>query len=391
MNATNAALDTLFDGGPPLKIEHLLHVVKPDDPGIVRRVAIVAGVAWFPLLALSAVQEIVRRNGSLLAFALDFGAHARFLVAAPLFILAESWCLPLLGRITRHFLDSGMVQEGDCEDFVALVNGTRRALNSTWAEILTVVCAYAATAALQISAHNRELPFWSVQPENHGLVLSAAGQWHLWISLPLLFVLFFGWMWRQALWCHLLWRIARFDLKLVAAHPDQTGGLQFMETALRCFHPISFGLAAIVAGALANQIRDGAKIYDLRFFIVGLVVFVLMFFVAPFIAFVPPLRVLKRRGMLEYGALSCAVGHQFERKWIKAAGNVNAEALEAPDFSATTDLYQIVSNVYQIRYLPLSTRAVAELAVVTLIPFVPLVLMSVPLQVLLKGLKQILM
>src|SRR5262245_57201644 len=182
MNATNAALDTLFDGGPPLKIEHRLRLVRPGDPGILRRTAFVTAIAWFPLLLLTAVQEAIRRNGSLLAFLLDFGAHARFLVATPLFILAESWCLPLLGRITRHFLDTGMVREGDCEDFVALVNGTRRALNSMWAEVLTVICAYAATAALQLSAYNHQLPFWSVQPENHGLVLSAAGQWHAWIS-----------------------------------------------------------------------------------------------------------------------------------------------------------------------------------------------------------------
>jgi hypothetical protein len=221
--------------------------------------------------------------------------------------------------------------------------------------------------------------------------LSAAGLWHAWVSLPLLFILFFGWMWRQFLWSRLMWRIARFDLKLIAAHPDQAGGLKFLGTALRGYQPLVFALSTIVAGGLANQVRAGASIYDLRFLVVGLVLIILTLFVAPFIVFAPALRELRARGSIEYGRLSSAVGHEFETKWIRQGSrNINSEALEAPDFSATTDLYQIASNVYQIRYLPLSSRAIAELIVFTLIPLLPVVLFAVPMDVLMQSLKQIL-
>ena len=106
-------MDSLFDGGPPLKIEQNLGLIKPNDPGIVRRVSIVVLIGWVPLLVLTAVQDLLQNNGSWRAFMLDFGAYARFMFAAPLFNFAESRCLPALGRTTRHFIDSKIVREED--------------------------------------------------------------------------------------------------------------------------------------------------------------------------------------------------------------------------------------------------------------------------------------
>jgi hypothetical protein len=380
MNATNPTMENLFSGGPPLKIEQRLGLVKPDDPGIMRRAWLVILIGWVPLLVLTAVEEVFLHKSSWRAFVLDFGIHGRFLLAAPLFILAESACLPTLSRTARHFLDSGIVRDEDRSRFDVAVRSTLRLLNSTLAEVLTVALAYGTAAAVRASVG---IP---------NLTSSVAGLWQTWVSLPLLLVLFFGWIWRQLLWCRFMWRIARLDLKLIAAHPDQAGGLKFLGFALRGYCPLALALATIVAGGLANRLRDGVSPYDLRFFVIGLVLFVLVLFVAPFAVFVPVLRRLRGRGTLEYGALSCAVGQQFEAKWItNAKENVNSSALEAPDFSATTDLYQIASNVYQIRYLPLHARGIGELIVFTLIPIVPLVLFSVPLPVLVKSVKQILL
>jgi hypothetical protein len=146
-----------------------------------------------------------------------------------------------------------------------------------------------------------------------------------------------------------------------------------------------------VAGGLANQIRVGASLNDFRLLVVAFLLFVLAFFVAPFLVFTPALRRLRNRGTVEYGTLSCAVGHEFEAKWLNNGGrNDKSEALSAPDFSSTTDLYSIVSNVYQIRYLPFGSKEVGELIVFTLLPFVPVVLLSVPVDTLLRDLKQIL-
>ena len=65
--------------------------------------------------------------------------------------------------------------------------------------------------------------------------------------------------------------------------------------------------------------------------------------------------------------------------------------LEAPDFSATTDLYQVVSNVYDMGTIPLDLKDLVPLAIATLLPFVPVALMAVPLDVLLRQLANLLL
>jgi hypothetical protein len=101
--------DNLFDGGPPLGLQRRLGLIKDGDRRTGRRAVIVALITWFPLLVLTALDDILCGGGSLKYFLRDVGVSARFLVAAPLLVAAESWCLPRLSRIPRRFLDSGIV------------------------------------------------------------------------------------------------------------------------------------------------------------------------------------------------------------------------------------------------------------------------------------------
>ena len=52
--------------------------------------------------------------------------------------------------------------------------------------------------------------------------------------------------------------------------------------------------------------------------------------------------------------------------------------MDVPHFSATTDLYQVVSNVYQMKAFPIDTQDLIALIVVTLLPFLPALLFEIP-------------
>ena len=193
MSATHGTMENLFAGGPPLKIEQRLGLVTPSDPCIARRAAIVF-LGWVPLLVLTVVEDVLLHKRASRSFLLDFGVHARFLLAAPILVLAEAWCHPALGRITSYFVKSGIVGGKDRERFDAIIQSTMRLLNSTLAEVLTFISAYALAVGVRIA--------WQIPLR----ALSAPEFWQTWVSLPLLFVLFFGWLWRQFLWCRFLWR-----------------------------------------------------------------------------------------------------------------------------------------------------------------------------------------
>ena len=71
-------------------------------------------------------------------------------------------------------------------------------------------------------------PAWHVSTVAGVEVYSPAGWWHALVSLPLLFVLLLGWIWRVLVWTRFLYLMAGLDLKLVPAHPDRTAGLRFV-------------------------------------------------------------------------------------------------------------------------------------------------------------------
>jgi hypothetical protein len=95
--------------------------------------------------------------------------------------------------------------------------------------------------------------------------------------------------------------------------------------------------------------------------------------------------------MLHYGRLGSAVGAEFEQKWISRKVDIDASALEVPDFSAMTDLYQVVGNVYQVTDLPFGLKDLTPVVIAALIPFIPVVLMTVPLAEILNTVKSLLL
>jgi hypothetical protein len=218
------------------------------------------------------------------------------------------------------------------------------------------------------------------------------GWWHAAVSLPLLLVLVFGWICRLIIWTRFLWLVSRLDLRLVAAHPDGAAGLMFIGTSVTACSLIGFAFGLVVAGALANDVMRGAPASaSYPFIIGGLVVLVLVLFVGPLLMLADKLLHVGRQGVFDYGALASSVGREMERKWFNRPEGVDERALEVEHFSATTDLYQVVSNVYDINFLPVNLRAVILLIVNTLLPFLPVLFLALPFEVVFERLAKFLL
>jgi hypothetical protein len=103
------------------------------------------------------------------------------------------------------------------------------------------------------------------------------------------------------------------------------------------------------------------------------------------------LRIAKQRGIFEYGALAGDVGRLFEKKWLHRAGGVDEDAMGAPDFSATADLYGVVANAYGMKDLPFNLKDLGFLVLAALLPFAPVALMAVPSKLILESLMKLLL
>src|SRR5262249_24514359 len=283
---------------------------------------------------------------------------ARSLIAAPLFIVCEVLCLKRLAAIVSQFLKSQVIRSQDEPAFHGLVMSNRRLMNATLPEVVAVIISYVIAISLIRYVSNLPIRGWFL---NDDAGLSLAGWWYALVSLPLLLILFFGWLWRIILWSRFLIRLAAMNLRLIAAHPDRASGLKFLNSSLVAFMPLAFNFGVIAAGAEANQVAyKNANMDDLQSTVFGLIVFVLLLFVCPLLVFVFKLHGQKVAGIFSYGTLADRVGHQFEEKWLRSYDEHGNEALEAPDFSATTDLYSIVANVHNMRLFPFELRAVVS-------------------------------
>jgi hypothetical protein len=379
VTAARTADADVFSGGPPQRLQRALGLRSPGDAHVARRAAVAALAGWGPLAVLAALQSLVSPSHSADSFFGDFATYGRSLIAVPALILAEPDCLPWLGRIVRTFVDEGLVTGGDVPRFAAALSSARRWLDAPAVERLTIALAYAIAIGVMLLVPPSEWPAWQHLGQGGRLDLTPAGWWHMLVSLPILLTLFLGWLWRLALWAVFLWRVAQLDLQLVAAHPDQAGGLSFVSMSLQGFRLVSVAMGTVLAGPIANRVvHQGASPFGFRPLVIGLVVSSAILFAGPLTVFIRRLRESRRHAIFTYGCLARDVGAAFEERWLRQGAGDQA-ALSVPDFSATTDLYAIVANVRDMRWLPFRLTDLVDPVGGAAIPLVPVALLAMPL------------
>jgi hypothetical protein len=380
--ATNWPDAEPFDGGGLIWLERRVGLCAPGRPQSIRRALLVVGAGWVPLLVLCAIQSALGQDG-LGSFLRDFAVHARSLIAAPILVLAQHPCVAHLSAIARHFFRAGIVSGDQVPRFAAAASSTAAMRESPLAALFIWLVAIGGVVLLAAYVPAEAFMRW----QRGGLALgsSPAGWWQIAVSIPLLLALVLDWLWRLFLWTRFLWLCARLKLRLVASHPDRSAGLRFLGYSVQAFSPVGLALGTIAAGTLANRITYyGASLDSFLNMILVLAGLVVILFTAPLLVFVPTLMRVWRDGTLQHGALAGRLGHELERKWSDVP--VDESTLGAPDFSATTDLYQVAGNVWDVRVVPVGFLSLAFLAVTTLAPFAVIALMFMPIDAILEDL-----
>jgi hypothetical protein len=350
-----------------------------------RDALLTGAVLWLPLAILSAIQGLAIAAHPRESFLLDVATYGRYLVAAPLFVLAGSVCLPQLAMAVRQFVDAGLIADRDRARYDALIDSTLRLLTSRWTDAAILAAAYGATLMLSRVLYPADFSTWVTPgaPESHRL--SLAGWWRTLVSQPLFLSLQATWLWRLLLWARFLWGVSRMDLQLVPGHPDRVGGLRFVQLTARSFLILALAWGTIAASSVGDGvIFDGEPISHYSHLILAHVLTVLLICAGPALVLWAPLLRAQWHGTIEYGRLASDIGREFEAKWTAGRRRLDEKALEATDFSATTDLFSIVANVSDMKVLFLDVSSIAVLVGATLLPFVPLIFVRLPLDEILR-------
>jgi hypothetical protein len=371
----------LFSGGPV--VGRFWGGAARMDSHTLRLAIAAMAIGWLPPCLMAAMQSLTTGDASLHSFLTDYGVLARSLVATPILILGQAVAGPLLGAIVRHFREAGLVSTADVSRYCDIVRSTRRLRDSTIVEVIVAVAGFVLAATFW-TVPTALLPAWH---HVSGGIASAASWWHQFVSLPILMLLLLSWLWRLCLWTRFLWKVSRLDLLLIPSHPDGAAGLKFIGLSLEALMMPAFALSSVVAGPLANRVtQGGAGITAFRAPVLAFAVLLLVLLTGPLLLFTGRLLASMQQGMLAYGAMARDLGLQLEQRWLGKP--MRDDSLDANDFSATTDLYSIVGNVYAMKIVPLGLRNLAAIVIAMLLPFLPVMLLAMSPLALFKKLSE---
>ncbi|MBE9608720.1 hypothetical protein [Chitinilyticum piscinae] len=384
---------SLVLGGPLYQLLLRAHLSGDTLQLLSRRILVLTGVAWLPLLLLT-VQAGTAWGGQVaLPFLYSIDIHVRLLIALPLLVVAElivhQRMLPVIGQ----FVLRGLVSEADRERFDDAIASALRWRNSLTAEVILLALVYVVgvgviwrtQTALEVSS------WYAGMAEGH-FVPTLAGWWLGCVSLPLFQFLLLRWYYRIFIWIRFLWQVSRIRLQLCPLHPDRCGGMGFLGSISYAFTPLLAAQGVVMAGMIADRIfHTGAKLLEFRLELTVLVAFAVAVVLLPMLLFSMQLSQARRQGSREVGMLALRYARDFDQKWLRGGAPADEPLLGSGDIQSLADLGNSFTVITEMKLVPFSKRTVLQLVGATLLPVAPLTLTMISLDELLSQLFKILL
>jgi hypothetical protein len=372
---------SLVLGGPLFQLYRRTHLSGDALELLHRRVIVILCIVWVPLVLLSAFSGYALSDVVAIPFLYDIEAHARFLIALPMLIVAELLVHRRVRNVVKRFLEQHIVPAEEIPKFDEAIESTLRLRNSKIAEAALVALVYTLGIWLWRNEIALGAPSWYAFPDATQLHLTPAGYWYVFISLPIFQFLLLRWYLRLFLWFLFLLRVSRLDLRLMPLHPDRTGGLGFLSGSTNAFTPFLAAQGVVLAGMTASLIfYAGGNLMDYKLEIIGYLSFFVVVMLIPLTVFIPRLVRAKREGKHEFGRLASRYVKEFKEKWLQDTGPADEALLGSGDIQSLADLGNSYGVVHEMRFAPFGLKDVARLALIGATPFLPLTLTIISLE-----------
>jgi hypothetical protein len=369
---------SLTRGGPLQWLLVRLGYAGDERPLVVRRALLAVVITWLPLFVFSAVDGWAFGHRVKIPFIRDFAVNVRFLIALPILILAESGIDRQWRIAVQEFLRSKLVADADVPVYEALLEKSKRLRDLVLPELLLFVGAFLPSLFFRTEPLMSGVSNWHTIGIGVG-DLTLAGWWFNFVSAPLFRFLLLRWIWRLSLGTILLWHVSKMKLYLVATHADLAAGLGFLSQGQKAFSPIVFAGGAVIAAQVGNSIAyQGATLSSMKLPIIAYGVLALILLVAPLLVVTPLLVEVKKKALLEYGALVTVHNQEFDQKWIQEEPSSNKILLGHPDPSSLIDLGSSFTVIRQMGFIPIDKQTLLTLALAAALPILPVVVLVTP-------------
>jgi len=362
---------SLVDGGPLCRLFRRLGCVRPDSETNYRKAAILlVAVTWGPLIVLALVESVMTGGAPVI----DWGIHARLLVAIPFLFQAEASLRMRTRRAIELFRSERWA--GDEENRVTKILATAQRLRDAVApEVILLGLAVIGSQAVvwRVGGVRSVLRQLTLDPQ-----LIAPRYWYALIALPVFQFLVYRMMWRWGIWTHLLWRLSRLPVKPIATHPDLAGGLSFLSLPSAGFAWVIAGLSAAQAGVWANKVLvANAELMSFRPHLLAFTVGAVVVALGPLLAFSGHLWRCRFAAKIDYGDLAIDYTRQFQARRIVRRDR--DDLMGSADIQSLADLGNSFEVITKMRPVPFGPLLAALIAAAAVLPMIPLVLLRLSL------------
>jgi hypothetical protein len=212
------------------------------------------------------------------------------------------------------------------------------------------------------------------------------------VSVPIFRFILLRWYFRLFVWYVFLFRVSRLRLQLDPLHPDQAGGLAFLNISVDAIAPVLIAQSAFLSGLIGNQIwHAGATLPDFQFLIGGFAVFLILLALLPLMFFAQQMAAAKRAALPEFGAFAARYVKDFRGKWLPVQRAGGEEPLGSQDIQSLADLANSYAVVRDMNTLPFGRNVIMRLVILIALPLLPLALTMFPFDVILQQLIKLLL
>jgi hypothetical protein len=368
MNASELPQSFSVLGGPLHRAGRRLGLVRGETNTIMLGLVLGWG-PWLLILGLALIEGITDRMLSMALVA----AHARLLLVIPLIFISETWVTPRMAACVATIARYGIVSPDDRPALNAEVSRTRRWANWWWPEVACLVL------ALVLDITGSRLQTYGESSAYDPARDSLAFLVYVHVGLLVFRFLVFRTVWKLALWGWFLWRLSRFDLHLIPAHPDRAGGLGSLEGVHERFTPLVAALSVLECSALAESISTGTLAVTAVYPTLAILLLLDgVLFLGPLLVFTDKLWAGRTKGVGLYNGLAARYVKEFEAKWLQSTSR-DEGLLGTPDLQSLADLANAVSVVKGMRWVTIGPRLLTVMTVALVGPLMPLFLFRYPL------------
>jgi len=321
-------------------------------------------LSWLPLLVFSVFYGTFFGTAGQLGFGQDFLTHLRLLVVVPFLV----WVEKLIDPAFSEYMNSTrrIIPRDEEEKFGKLERFIDKLLNSWLPDILFLLLIYFFyLTSLQIM-NQPELRWYDTGDPDRIYYYA--------ISLPIYQFLFFRWLWRWFIWAFSVVKISRMNLQIEASHADQMAGLEYLSLVPLAFCVMCLAPAIVFSAMIGEEILyTGTTLtsfgYHIFFFVISIPIIVHL----PLLTFMPLMIRIKARGITRFGSLIQYHNNLFKEKWMEGKLPEKESILPSLDNSSMADLNGSYQQAVQgMQLIPISRRALVFVALMLLVPFLPL-------------------